>query len=76
MNKGSFRQFFCKPVLALASVVLLSGNETLNAQNVTFYTPRTVRIEKPQDGTSSRESLVVIAKPERVKVKEFTKDGA
>ena len=47
-----------------------------NAQKVTFYTPRTVRIEKPQSGDDSRSSLVVIAEPGKVKVKESVQGGA
>ena len=61
---------FGKSIFLLAVGLIGIHGNALNAQTVTFYTPRTVRVEKPQDGQSTRQSLVVIAQPEKVKVKE------
>lgn len=62
-----------KNVLVLA-LCLIAG--AMNAQTVTFFTPRTVRVQQSPDGKAGRESLVVIAAPEKVKVKESTVNGA
>ena len=59
-----------KSIFLLAFGLIGIHGHTLNAQTVTFYTPRTVRVEKPQDGQSSRKSLVITAQPEKVKIKE------
>ena len=64
------KSLFGKSIFLLALGLIGIHGEKLNAQTVTFYTPRTVRVEKPQDGQSTRQSLVVIAHPEKVKVKE------
>ena len=63
---------FCAITVAFAASAWMEAN----AQKVTFYTPRTVRIEKPQSGDASRSSLVVIAEPGKVKVKESVQGGA
>lgn len=44
---------------------------------IEFYTPEIVRVLKQPEGSAdaTRESMVVIAKPENVKVKTETKDG-
>ena len=65
-----------KSLCAITVAFAASAWMEANAQKVTFYTPRTVRIEKPQSGDESRNSLVVIAEPGKVKVKESVKDGA
>ena len=67
---------FGKSIFLLAVGLIGIHGNALNAQTVTFYTPRTVRVEKPQDGQSTRQSLVVIDQPEKVKVKESTVNGA
>ena len=38
-----------------------------NAQEITFYTPRTVHVVKAKDGVTERELQVVIATPEAVR---------
>ena len=65
-----------KSLCAVAVALAASGWMEAKAQKVTFYTPRTVRIEKPQSGDESRSSLVVIAEPGKVKVRESVLDGA
>ena len=70
------KSLFSKSIFLLALGLIGMHGEELYAQKVTFYTPRTVRVEKPQDGQSTRQSLVVIAQPEKVKVKESTVNGA
>ena len=70
------KSLFGKSIILLALNLIGIHGEELNAQTVTFYTPRTVRVEKPQDGQSTRQSLVVIAQPEKVKVKQSTVNGA
>lgn len=60
----------------VCAIVLNFWLGAMYAQTVTFYTPRTVRIEKPQNGQPGRESLVVIAQPENVKVKVTNQNGA
>ena len=69
--KHLFRSF-CAITVAFAASAWMEAN----AQKVTFNTPRTVRIEKPQSGDASRSSLVVIAEPGKVKVKESVQGGA
>jgi hypothetical protein len=49
------KQLF-KSLCALAAAFVASGLMEANAQKVTFFTPRTVRIEKPQSGDESRKS--------------------
>ena len=65
-----------KSLCAITVAFAASAWMEANAQKVTFYTPRTVRIEKPQSGDDSRSSLVVIAEPGKVKVKESVQGGA
>lgn len=45
------------------------------AQDVTFYTPNTVRITKDNGQPTEKKSLVVIASPEKVKVSKQTVNG-
>ena len=45
------------------------------AQEITFYTPRTVHVVKPKGDAPDKESQVVIAHPEKVKVRQSTADG-
>ena len=60
-------------------VLLLSligfGTGVTNAQEITFYTPRTVHVVKAKDGVTERESQVVIATPEAVRVRTSTEDA-
>ncbi|MBO5085387.1 MAG: glycoside hydrolase family 31 protein [Bacteroidaceae bacterium] len=51
------------------------GIHLANAQEVTFYTPRTVHIVKAKGGQPKQGSLVVTAHPEKVKVRKSTTDG-
>lgn len=60
--------------LLLLSLVGLGIGE-MDAQDVTFYTPRTVHVIKSKGELSGRKSQVVIAQPERVKVRKSEKDG-
>ncbi|MBO5881416.1 MAG: DUF5110 domain-containing protein [Paraprevotella sp.] len=65
-----------KLIKSVCATALCLWVSTMNAQTVTFYTSRTVRIEKSQNGQPGRESLVVIAQPENVKVKVTNQNGA
>ena len=67
-------EFLNKLVLLSSAFCLMFGS--VNAQKITFFTPRTVRVQYSPNGEINGESLVVIATPEAVKVKESTKDGA
>lgn len=60
----------------LLTLALLFGATTLNAQEITFFTPSTVRVVKnaPDMSKETNLSLVVKATPEAVKVKKTT-DG-
>ncbi|MBQ7968061.1 MAG: DUF5110 domain-containing protein [Bacteroidaceae bacterium] len=51
------------------------GINLSNAQEVTFYTPRTVHIVKAKGDQPKQSSLVVTAHPEKVKVRKSTTDG-
>ena len=56
--------------------LMLSAGMTLQAQTVEFMTPDIVRIVKTADGQSTeKQSLVVTAKPEAVKVSTKTIEG-
>ena len=48
---------------------------TAMAQTITFYTPRTVRVLHSADGDQQRESVVVTATPDDVKVNKRTEKG-
>ena len=57
---------------------LLLGAATMQAQDITFYTPNTVRVVKEsgtQNAKAGKKSLVVIANPEKVSVKQ-SKNGS
>ena len=58
-------------VLALSFVTC-----AMTAQTITFFTPRMVRVQQAPNGHIERQSLVVTATPEKVKVKESVVDGA
>ena len=67
----------------LMTWALLLGVTTMHAQEITFYTPNTVRVvKKPKELLSNqltnndKQSLVVIANPENVKVKKTQKGSA
>ncbi|MBQ3238615.1 MAG: glycoside hydrolase family 31 protein [Bacteroidaceae bacterium] len=51
------------------------GINLSNAQEVIFYTPRTVHIVKAKGDQPKQGSLVVTAHPEKVKVRKSTTDG-
>ncbi|MBR4042492.1 MAG: glycoside hydrolase family 31 protein [Bacteroidaceae bacterium] len=51
------------------------GINLSNAQEVIFYTPRTVHIVKAKGDQPKQSSLVVTAHPEKVKVRKSTADG-
>lgn len=76
MGKMFNRSEFRRLVSAFAVGLMCMLGENVMAQVVTFYTPRSVRIEKPHGTQAGRESLVVTAKPGNVKVKESVVDGA
>ena len=60
---------------ALLTLTAMLATLSMAAQEITFYTPRTVRVQKAAAGqTPSRKyDFVVTAKPEAVKVKKTTK---
>lgn len=60
----------------LLSLLLMGlGINLSNAQEVIFYTPRTVHIVKAKGDQPKQSSLVVTAHPEKVKVRKSTADG-
>lgn len=77
MKKNACRSTAWRYAL-LAAVFFPLGWESLSveAQVVTFYTPRTVHVVKAQDTDYSFQSEVVVATPEKVKVRESKVDGA
>ncbi len=67
---------FCTKRLMLLSLLLMGlGINLSNAQEVIFYTPRTVHIVKAKGDKPKQGSLVVTAQPEKVKVRKSTTDG-
>lgn len=67
---------FCTKRLMLLSLLLMGlGINLSNAQEVIFYTPRTVHIVKAKGDQPKQSSLVVTAHPEKVKVRKSTTDG-
>lgn len=67
---------FCTKRLMLLSLLLMGlGINLSNAQEVIFYTPRTVHIVKAKGDQPKQGSLVVTAQPEKVKVRKSTADG-
>ena len=66
---------FCTKRLMLLSLLLMGlGINLSNAQEVIFYTPRTVHIVKAKGDQPKQSSLVVTAHPEKVKVRKSTTD--
>ena len=66
----------CTKRLMLLSLLLMGlGINLSNAQEVIFYTPRTVHIVKAKGDQPKQSSLVVTAHPEKVKVRKSTTDG-
>lgn len=76
MVKLYFPPFLVKRLVLLLLLSVGIGIGTSTAQEVTFYTPRTVHIVKAKEGVSSRSSQVVIACPEKVKVHKSTEGEA
>lgn len=67
---------FCTKRLRFLSLLLMGlGINLSNAQEVIFYTPRTVHIVKAKGDQPKQSSLVVTAHPEKVKVRKSTADG-
>ena len=71
----------CFPFLATKRVALLLlslmglGISMADAQEITFYTPRTVHVVKAKGDVSDWKSQVVIAAPEKVKVRKAVAGG-
>lgn len=61
---------------ALFCLLMLISYQTLFAQKIEFYTPRTVRIVKENGTVFNKKSLVVTAEPEKVKVNVTSNDTA
>jgi alpha-D-xyloside xylohydrolase len=51
------------------------GIHWTNAQEITFFTPRTVHVVKAKESAHKQSSVVVTAQPEKVKVRKTTTDG-
>ena len=60
--------------LALLCLLVL-GFHWANAQEITFFTPRTVHVVKAKESAHKQSSVVVTAQPEKVKVRKTTTDG-
>ncbi|MBR1755047.1 MAG: DUF5110 domain-containing protein [Bacteroidaceae bacterium] len=62
---------------SLAVLLLTACAASLKAQTIEFFTPRTVRIVRTDDGANKRadKSLSVVATPEAVKVSRLQKNG-
>ena len=58
--------------LALMVLSVIGIGITTDAQEITFYTPRTVHVVKAKGDAPDKESQVVIAQPEKVKVRKST----
>ena len=62
--------------LALLCLVFMAlGIHWTNAQEITFFTPRTVHVVKAKESAHKQSSVVVTAQPEKVKVRKTTTDG-
>ena len=62
--------------LALLCLLFMAlGIHWTNAQEITFFTPRTVHVVKAKEGAHKQSSVVVTAQPEKVKVRKTTTDG-
>lgn len=75
MTNTLFAAFTTKRLRFLSLLLMGFGIHLANAQEVTFYTPRTVHIVKAKGGQPKQGSLVVTAHPEKVKVRKSTTDG-
>lgn len=67
--------FSTKRLMLLSLLLMGLGTHLTNAQEVIFYTPRTVHIVKAKGDQPQHCSLVVTAQPEKVKVRKSTADG-
>ena len=71
----------CFPFLATKRIILSLftlmglGICTADAQEITFYTPRTVHVVKAKGEVPKQQSQVVIATPEKVKVQKTEANG-
>ena len=62
--------------LALLCLLFMAlGIHWTNAQEITFFTPRTVHVVKAKESAHKQSSVVVTAQPEKVKVRKTTTDG-
>ena len=75
MTNTLFAAFTTKRLRFLSLLLMGFGIHLANAQEVTFYTPRTVHIVKAKGDQPKQSSLVVTAHPEKVKVRKSTTDG-
>lgn len=75
MTNTLFAAFTTKRLRFLSLLLMGLGINLSNAQEVTFYTPRTVHIVKAKGDQPKQSSLVVTAHPEKVKVRKSTTDG-
>ena len=75
MTNTLFAAFTTKRLRFLSLLLMGLGINLSNAQEVIFYTPRTVHIVKSKGDQPKQSSLVVTAHPEKVKVRKSTADG-
>ena len=75
MTNTLFAAFTTKRLRFLSLLLMGLGINLSNAQEVIFYTPRTVHIVKAKGDQPKQSSLVVTAQPEKVKVRKSTADG-
>ena len=75
MTNTLFAAFTTKRLRFLSLLLMGLGINLSNAQEVIFYTPRTVHIVKAKGDQPKQGSLVVTAQPEKVKVRKSTTDG-
>lgn len=75
MTNTLFAAFTTKRLRFLSLLLMGFGINLSNAQEVIFYTPRTVHIVKAKGDQPKQSSLVVTAHPEKVKVRKSTADG-
>ena len=75
MTNTLFAAFTTKRLRFLSLLLMGLGINLSNAQEVIFYTPRTVHIIKAKGDQPKQSSLVVTAHPEKVKVRKSTADG-
>lgn len=62
--------------LALLCLLFMAlGIHWTNAQEITFFTPRTVHVVKAKESAHKQSSVVVTAQPEKVKVRKTATDG-